>query len=807
LRTIRSLLRTPAFTIASIAALALGLGASAALFSVIDGVLLRPLRYPHADRLMTVYTQRAGQPLPLSYPEFVDWRAQARSLDGLAFVYGGILRVHENEETDRALVAMVSDGFFRLMGTMPLLGRVPSAEEERAGSPDRVVVLSQSYWRGHFGSDPHVVGRVLRTDRGLFTVIGVMPTGFEYPVWVGTRTDMWTPLEPLRSTFPQLSQRDWRADSRAIARLAPTSTLERARADLDAVAARLGLEYRVSDSARTAVLTPLATEVVGDIRQPLLMLAAAVGVLLLVACANVATLSLVRGSVREHELAVRAALGAGRWRIARQMLGEGLVLAVAGGAIGLLLAYWTVHVFKAAAPAQVPRLDEIALDGRVAVFTALLVLVTPLLFALVPALHVASPRLAGILAQRSRGGGHGRRAGRLRSALLVGQVALSLALLVGAGLLIRSFLALRAVSPGFDAMHLVELRIAPPARYDTPERLIALFTQLRDAIAAIPGVERAGIVNHLPMTGSGVTAPVTVPGRIVEPGSETQALYRMADTSYFATIGQPVLRGRAFNATDMMPTSHSVIINAALAHALWPGEDPIGKRLVVPKQSPRFADHGQPFEGQVIGVVGNTKFSSLSDSSFSALYLPLPVNPWPGVFLAVRATGDPASIVAPIRRAVQRVDPDIPTQEVTLVRDLVATSLAGRRFNLELVAGFAVAALLLAAVGLYGVVAFLVTQRRHEIGVRSALGASRGSLLRLFVMHGVRLAVLGVVLGIPLGAATAHLLAAMLFGVGAFDAATFATVALLLVGVAALASYLPARRLTAISPVEALREA
>ena len=804
--TIRSLLRTPAFTIASIAALALGLGASAALFSVIDGVLLRPLEYPRADALVTVYTQRDDQTLPLSYPDFLDWRAQSRSLDGMAFVYGGSLRVHGDEGTDQALVGMVSEGFFRLMGMAPMLGRLPGADEERAGAADRVVVLSARYWRTHFGGDPKVLGRTLRTNRGNFTVIAVMPAGFTYPTWAGTVTEVWSPLEPLRTSFPQLSQRDWHADSRAIARIRPGVSLDRVRADLNGVAARLALEYRANDTGRSAVITPLAMEVVGDVREPLLLLGAAVGVLLLIACANVATLSLVRGSVRARELAVRAALGADRWRIARQLLGEGLVLAFAGGVIGLLLAYWAVALLRAAAPAGLPRLDEIVLGARVVLFTMAITLLTPVLFALVPALQVASPNLAGILAQRARGGGRGRGEVRLRSALLVGQVSLSLVLLVGAGLLIRSFVALRAVNPGFAVSRLVALRIAVPERYDTAERLLGLYSRVHDAVAALPGVERAGIVNHLPMTGSGVTAPVSVPGRVVEPGSEPAAIYRMADTAYFATMGQPVLRGRAFTGADMVPTSRAIIINEELARTLWPGEDPVGKRLTVPKQSPRFPDRGQPIEGVVVGVVGNTKFSSLADSAFSALYLPLPVNPWPGVFLAVRTAGDPAALVAPIRRAVQEVDPDIPTAGVTVVSDLISTSLAARRFNLVLVGGFAGAALLLAAVGLYGVVAFLVVQRRHEIGVRSALGASRSVLLRMFVGQGVRLAVIGVGIGGPLGAVAARLLAAGLYGVDVFDAPTFAAVALLLVGVAALASYLPARRLSEISPVEALRD-
>lgn len=807
MRTIRSLLRTPAFTIASVAALALGLGASTAIFSVIDGVLLRPLEYPRAGRLATVYMQRDGQPVTLSYPEFLDWRTRARSLGGLAFVYGGVLRVRGEEGTDQALAAMVSEGFFHLMGMAPLLGRLPDADEEQGDAADRVVVVSARYWRTHFASDPHVLGRTLRTDRGSFAVIGVMPASFTYPTWAGTRTDVWTPLEPLRSTFPQLAQRDWRADSRTIARLLPKVSFDRARADLDGVAARLALEYPTTDIGHSSVLTPLATELVGDVRQPLLLLGAAVGVLLLIACANVATLSLVRGSVRARELAVRAALGASRWRIARELLAEGMLLAVAGAIMGVLVAYWAVSALRAAAPAQLPRLDEIALGARVLLFTVTITLLTPVLFALLPALHAASPNLAGILAQRTRGGGRGRREVRLRSALLVAQVALSLVLLVGAGLLIRSFAALRAVNPGFDPTRLVELRIAPPGRYDSAERLLDLYSRVRDAAAAIPGVESAGIVNHLPMTGSGVTAPVTVPGRLVEPGTEPQALYRMADPAYFATIGQPVLRGRAFTAADMVPTSHAIITNAELARTLWPGgEDPIGKHLSVPKQSPRFADRGEPIEGEVVGVVGDTKFSSLADSSFSALYLPLPVNPWPGVFLAVRTTGNPANFVASIRRTVQAIDPEIPTAGVTVVSDLISASLAARRFNLALAGSFAAAALVLAAVGLYGVIAFLVVQRRHEIGVRSALGASRGALLRLFVGQGIGLALTGVGIGIPLGVATAQLLRAALYDVGVLDAPTFAGVALLLLGVAALASYLPARRLTEISPVEALRD-
>jgi putative ABC transport system permease protein len=802
MQTIRSLLRAPTFTVIAIGVLALGIGASAALFSVVDGVLLRPLPYAQADRLVSVTAAASdGGGVALSYPQFLDWRAQARSsLEEMAFASGQVITLHGAEGASRVPVAYVSEGFFALLGTRPLLGRFPSPDEERPSGP-RVLVLSHSFWRSHFGGDPSAIGRTVDTDEGSYTVIAVMPPAFHYPDWA----TCWAPLGPRLAQIPDLAQRDWRADSRVIARLAPGVAMPRATAELDAIARRLGTEYR-EDPALRSHHTTSPDALTRDVRPSLFVLAGAVGVLLLIACANVANLSLVRGRMRARELAVRVALGADARRIALLLLQESVVLALAGGALGFALAWGAVRLLRVAAPAELPRADEIALDWRVLAFTVTLSLLTPLLFGLVPALQMRRLDLSEMMKQGSRGGGATRRDARARSALIVAQVALSLVLLVGAGILARSFIALRATSPGFEPDHLVMIRIDGAERQnDTPEKLLGWYRRLKEAVGALPGARRVALINHLPMSGAGVPTRLEPDGQHVEPGQEPTAAFRLADEDYFATVQQPIIHGRAFTASDMVPSSHAVIVTASLARQLWPGQDAIGKRLRVFKQAVGRPDYGQPVEGEVVGVSGDVKFRSLADSASPEVYLPMPVNPWRNTFLVARVQGDDGAFIAAMRRAIAAVAPDVPLNGITTVSTLISNRLAERRFSLGLLGAFAGVALVLATVGIYGVIAYGVTQRHHEIGVRSALGASRGALTGLFVRQGLALALLGVALGIPLAAAATRLLASLVYGVSAHDAVTFAAVAVGLTLVAVLAAYVPARRAARVDPVIALR--
>ncbi|MDQ6830497.1 MAG: ABC transporter permease [Gemmatimonadota bacterium] len=799
---LRSLLRAPVFTIVAVGALSLGIGANSALFSVIDGVLLKPLPYPNAERLVSVAARGAtGDRLAVSYQEFRDWRAQKpSSIPLMAFAYGVGLRLRGREGATNSTVAYTSGDFFPAMGAIPLLGRLPSADEMHSGSA-HVLVLGYDLWRKRFAGDPRAIGQTLDTDRGAFTVIGVMPPSYRYPEWA----QAWTPLEPMLAQTPALANRDWRADNRFVARLAPEASLERAQSQLALVTRRLATEYK-EDVGLSPEFTPLTDEATSTIRPSLVLLAAAVAMLLLIACANVANLSLVRGSIRAREFAVRAALGADARRIARQLLAESAWLAAASGAIGLGLAWITVRLLRAAAPAELPRVTDIALDWRAVAFTLLICALTPLLFGLVPVLQATRLDLAATMKHGSRGAGHGRREGRTRSAFIVVQVALSLVLLVGAGLLGRSFLALRATSPGYDPERLIAHRIdGLEEKNNTPEKLLNLYARVREAVVALPGTESVGFIYSLPPTGVGVATRLQPAGRQFDAGKEPVALYQLADAGYFATVRQPIIRGRAFMESDMTPSSRAIIVTAIVASRLWPGQDAVGQRLRVFKQAPGRPDTNQPVDGEVIGVAGNVKFGSLTDTATAEIYLPIAVNPWRNTFIVARQRGDEASYIAAMRRAISAVDPDISVDGITSVPQMLSSSLAGRRFYLVLLSAFAAVALTLASVGIYGVIAYGVTQRRHEIGVRTALGAQRPALLALFVREGIALALVGAAIGLPLAALATRLLASMLYGVGLFDAVTFGGVAVVLIAVAGVASYLPARRLTRVDPVEALR--
>ncbi|AHG87816.1 permease [Gemmatirosa kalamazoonensis] len=816
---LRSLRRAPGFLTAVVLTLALGIGATTAIFTVVDAMLLRPLPYRDAARLVAVWANPANDatiPTPASYPDFADWRAAlgGRRFDDVAFARSEGLLLRGTESAVSLNVAYVSDGFFRVLGGRPLLGRTFRPDEERAGAP-HVIVLGHRLWRTRFGADPSVIGRTLDFAEGSYTVVGVMPPGYEYP---GRWTEAWAPLAPLAAERPAVAQRlerrDLRVDSRVIARLAPGVSAASVGADLAAVARRLAVEHPDANRDIGAHVVPLREELVGSVRTQLLVLLGAVGLLLLVACADVANLSLVRATARARELAVRAALGAERARLLRRLLAESVVVALAGGAFGVLLAIGGVAALRRAAPepplsSAVPRLDAVAVDGRVLAFALVVSLATVLLFGLGPALNALRAGSARTLREgtRSLGGGAGAR--RFRDAVTVAQVALTLVLLVGGGLLGRSFLALRAQDAGFPVERLVVLRVAPLAeRYETPERLVALYDRLRAAAAAIPGVRAAGIVNHLALTGAGIPTRVRIAG-----GPDTLgALFRVADGGYFAASGIPVRRGRALDDADQAraatPDAADVpaVVDAELARTTWPGQDPLGRRFTVFKQASGRADFGRPVQAVVVGVAGDVKFQSLADATpIPTVYLPMTVNPWRWGYLVVRAAGDPAALVASVRRAVRGVDPDIPVTDVRTGATLVGDTMSQRRFDLALVLAFALSALALAAVGVYGVVAQGTVLRAGELAVRSAIGAGPTRLVRLVLRGAATLAGVGIVLGAALSVVATRVLGSLLFGVGRFDVVTYVGVAVVLGGVALLASAIPARRAARTDPAAVLR--
>ena len=800
---LRSLRTTPGFTLAAVLALALGIGATTAVFSVVNGVLLRPLGYADPERLVLVFATHPEQGpfYPPSIPDFEDWRAESRdAFEELAVVRGESLLLRDRDGARNVLAAHVSEGFFPMLGTRPLVGRWFTPDEQRPGGA-RVTLLKYGVWQTQFGGDPAVVGRTLDFGEGAYTVVGVMPRGFDVPGW----GDMYVPLHTLPKARDALTKRDFRVDQVVIGRLKPGVSVQQATARLDAVARGLQRAYPAENAKWSARAHSLRELTVGSVRESLLVLFGAVGVVLLIACADVANLLLVRATGRARELAVRAALGASRWRVARQLLAESLVIAIAGGGLGLLVAVWGVDLLKAGAPAGLPRLGEVGVDGGVLTFTAATALLTALVFGVAPALQASRVQLADAMREGSKGAGRGAGQQRLRSAIVVTQIALALVLLVGAGLLLRSFARLRDVSPGFDPAPLLTLRVEPPAaRYDTPERLLALYRRLSDEVAALPGVERVGFVNHLPLTGASVVTPVETGGKQAA-GEQNWALFRVADERYFPAVGRAPVEGRTFTAADMFAGSAAVVVNEALARRYWPNANPVGQRITVYRQSVGRATYNQPVNGQVVGVVRNAVVRDLTEDPLPEVYVPLPVDPWRSAFLTVRAARDPAALTAAVRRAVMAVDADIPVATIQTVSSLMADRLADRRFSTMLLAAFAGAALLLAAIGIYGVMAYTVEQRTHEIGVRTALGAQRGDVLRLVVGSGARLAAAGVVIGIAAAAASTRVLASMVYGVGVRDVGAFAGGALVLAGVALAATLIPARRATRVDPMTVLR--
>jgi len=802
---IRSLRHAPGFSLLAVLAIALGIGASTAVFSVVNGVLLQPLGYTNPQRLVMLYSRHPAQGdfFPPSYLDFVDWRAQAPALAGTAFLRGETILVRGSEGAERSTVALASDGFFRLMGVPPFLGRTFTADDERPGAP-RVAVLHYDFWQTRFGGDRGVIGRTLDTPEGSYTIVGVMPATFDFPAWAS----IYSPLTPVAGSIPALTKRAFRVDQVVIARLAPGVSQAAAAAQLRSVARRLEQAYPAENRGWTTTTTPLRDVVTGDVRAPLVAISWAVALVLLIACANVASLMLARATGRTREMALRMALGAGPWRVARRLVAESLTLAAMGGVAGVSLAWAGIRLLRAAAPRNLPRVDEIALDPPVLGFAVVACALSAVLFGLLPALQAARTDVTTAMREGSAGSGRGARGHRVRAVLVVTELALALVLLVGSTLLIQSVARVRAVNPGFDANQLLVVPLEPPeGRYDTPEKLAAVYERIREAVGALPGVRSAAMINHMPMTGTGVTTRLEIPGRPAPAaGEEPSAVYRLVDSRYFGTIGQPVIRGRGFTAADMTPTSTAIVVGDSLARQLWPGRDPVGQRLTTFRQLSGRPDFGQPVAGEVVGVVADVTFQRLDERQpLATVYLPFTVEPWRRAFVAARTVGDPAALTGAARRVVMAADADLPVASITTVRSLIAGSLTDRELTTTVLSAFAASALTLAVIGVYGIVAYGVTQRTREIGIRTALGARRGAIVGLFVREGVRLGAVGLAFGIALALGGTRLLESMVYGVSVRDVRTFAAVGLVLVVVAAMASLIPARRAARVDPVEALR--
>jgi len=799
--SLRMLLKRPGFTLVAVITLALGIGANTAIFSVVNAVLLNPMPYRAPDQLVQFWesnplknwTQNVIAPANL-----FDWQKQNQSFEEIAAYVGsdkkgpGIagLQLTGDGEPERVQALFVTGNIFSVLGTDAMLGRTLREEETWEGK-HTVIVLSYGLWQRRFGSDPNIVGQTIALNGRNREVVGVMPPGFYFP---SKEIEMWVPMGWNHEQIASVRRPHF---LRAVGRLKTGVTLDQARAEMTAIAGQLEQQYPDTNTQMGVGLGPLKEWIVSDTRLPLIVFLVAVAFVLLIACANVANLLLARAATRTREVAIRTALGARRSRIVKQLLTESLVLAVAGGALGLLLALWCRDLLVTFSPGDIPRLDEARLDWRVLGFALGITLLTTLLFGLVPALQSSKPDLMSTLKEGGQKGGSA--GGRVRNTLVVAEVALALVLVIGAGLMIRSFLRLQQVDPGFNPNNLLMLSISlPGARYPEDSQATAFFEQAEQRIRNLPGVEAVGSTTKPALTGYRWTGDMTIEGRSPE-DYVREVRHKEITPDYFRAMGIQLISGRFFDSSDHDKSLPTIIVNEALARRSFAGEDPIGKRLTFNKPTQK------PTWQTIIGVVRNEKQDSLSAEPKPEIYQSYLQNANNEMTFIVRTAGDPRSLAAAVRDEIRALDKDLPPFNIKTMNDLMYESLARERFTTLLLTIFAGLALVLASVGIYGVMSYAVTQRTHEIGIRMALGAQTRDIFRQVVGQALRLAGLGVALGLAAAFALTRLMASLLYAVSTTDPLTFALIAILLSGVALLASYIPARRAMKVDPMIALR--
>jgi putative ABC transport system permease protein len=798
---LRMLLKSPGSTLAAVIALGIGIGANSAIFSVVNGILLRPLPYQDPDRLVVIWETKLSKGITqeqVSPPDYRDWVEQNRVFDHIAALRVEPRVMTGGELPERVETAFISPSAFDLLGVKPALGRTFSPEEGQPGR-NRVAVLSHGLWQRRFGGDRGVLGRTATLNANSYTIVGVMPPEFRL---LDTPSELWIPYTLEAGEW---NQRGFRT-LRVIAHLKPGATLDQAQSEMRSIASRIEQQNTESNAGWSTKVIPLRDQLVGDIGTTLWTLLAAVVFVLLIACANVANLLLARAGSREKEIALRAALGANPGRLARQLLTESVLLALTGGLLGLLLASWTVSILKQLGPVTLPRLKEIAIDWRVLGFTLVVSVVTGIIFGLAPAWASMRSDLNSILRASGRGTTGSRARARLRNALVICEIAACVVLLAGAGLMIRSFARLHSVNPGFRPDHVLTMQLTlPETRYS--ERKIGLFyQQLVERLQGLAGVRFAAIARKVPLS-SGVDSSLNfiVENRPVEASADQpRAKYRAVSADYFNALGIPLIRGRYFDRTDGEKTPGVVLINETLARRFWPNEDPLGKRIQ--------AGFDDSIWCTIVGIVADVKQAGLDAvTNGETYYHYLQVPPALMGFVegtmtvVLRTNAEPASMVASARGEVQKMDPGLAVFNVNTMEDLVDGSLAQPRFRTILLAAFAGVALILAAVGLYGVIAYSVAQRTNELGVRMALGAQRNDVLRLVVGHGALLAALGIGIGLALALGAMRIISNLLFAVPATDPLTFAATAVLILVVALAASTIPALKAIKVDPVVALR--
>lgn len=794
---VRTLVKSPAFAVVAVLSLALDIGANTAIFSVVNSILLRPLPYPESERLMAIWHTPPQASFPgmnrfsVSPGNYLDWKEQSRAFERMAIYQYAGLSLSGGGDPTPVTGAAVSSDFFSVLRAQVEKGRTFSPDEEQPGR-EQVVVLGHGLWQRAFGANPNLIGQTVTLNSRSFTVVGIMPAGFEFPA----EAELWVPLAW------DAAERETRAihDYLVVARLKQDASLAQAQAEMSTISDRLEQQYPEANKGWGAVVIPLQEDLVGDVRPALLVLFSAVGFVLLIACANVANLMLARGANRRREIALRIALGATRGRIVRQLLCESVLLAVMGGLLGLLLAGWGGQLLVRLSSGSLPGAVEVGVDAWALGFTLLVSLCAGVLAGVAPALQFSKSDLSETLKQGTGRGGGGSVKQRTRKALVVCEVALSLILLVGAGLMIRSFWMLQNVDPGFDASNTLTMSVLlPSTRYSEPQQMLAFHDRVLEQISALPGVVSVGSTTTVPLTGGGSRQPFTIEGRPAPPVSEQPlAQTRYVSPDYFSAMGVPLRQGRPFDERDRDGAPQVVVISEAMARRFFPGQNPVGQRLTA-------SFHLQQGPREIVGVVGDVKSNGLDDDAAATMYLPFRQAPRPWINFVARTSSDPRGFVQPVSKAVYAVDKEQALTSVRTMEQVLDESLSGRRFNMTLLMTFAALALTLAAVGVYGVMNYSVMLRRRELGIRIALGARALDVLRLVLGQGLALTLIGVGVGMAGAYALTRLMASLLYGVAATDFLTFFSVSAVIILVGLLASFLPARRATKVDPMIALR--
>ena len=806
---LRSLIKTPGLTIVAIITIALAIGANTAVFSLVNALLIRPLPYKASDELVLLWEKFPAQGLeriPVSAPEYLDYEKELRTLEIAAFDYLD-LNLTGGDMPERISGAVVAPSLFPVLGIEPIKGRVFAPNEFGEGN-DNTVVISERLWQRRFNRDPELVGKQISLNGTSFSVIGIMPAKFEFPLPLfnvqggtfGQRVDIWKPIAFTKNELESRGSRSYGI----VARLKPGFTLAQARAELETVISNWRTRFPDNYNSASpfgATLYGFHEQVVGGMRPALLILSGAVALVLLIACANLTTMLLARAGAREREFAIRVALGAGPGRLLQQTLTESVLLALLGGLAGTVLAIWGLDLLRTLGASTVPRLAEANLDARVLIATLVVSIGTGILFGLIPALSSLKPELTEALKEGGRGSTTGLRRNRLRNVLVISEIALALVLLVGSGLLLKSFVRLQNVNPGFDPRNVLTMEISlPTAKYARGQPVADFFAELVRRAKALPGAETVGLTSILPLSGTNSDSSFAIEGR--DPMKESvypDEELRTVTADYFKVLRVPLLNGRFFDDRDTLEAPATTIVNQAFARKWFPNVDPVGKRIT-------FSDPRKPDNKwiTIVGVVGDMRHRGLDVEAKPEYYLPHPQRAYRSMILTLRSAQDPRALTASVRNEIRRLDPELPAANVRTLEDVTSESIAPRRLSVTLLGVFAGMALVLASVGIYGVMSFLVVQRTHEIGVRMALGAQRADVLRLVIVRAAKLVAIGVCAGLLLGILSSGVLRGMLYNVGAFDLTTFITVTIALCLVSLFASYIPALRATRADPMIAL---